>query len=79
MSALISSRSSRHCSIGPSSPNFSTLRTARSAATQAISFEWVKCCGPPRTSQIPSSGPRHRSATIFISDFCSAQVLAPPL
>src|SRR5919108_2552964 len=28
----------------------------RSAATQASTFEWVKCRFGPRTSQIPSSG-----------------------
>ena len=26
---------------------------ARSNATQAITLEWTKCCGPPRTSQMP--------------------------
>ena len=56
MSRRISSRSARHRSTGPSRPDFSTALTARSAATQAISLEWVKCWEPPRTSQIPSSG-----------------------
>ena len=41
---------------GPSSPNCSTAFTARSNATHAITFEWVKSRRSPRTSQMPSSG-----------------------
>ena len=54
----ISSRSARQRSTGPSRPNCSTVLMARSKATQAITFEWVKCRRGPRTSQIPSSGSR---------------------
>ena len=50
------SRTARQRSTGPSSRNCSTDLTARSNATQAITFEWVKCRRGPRTSQIPSSG-----------------------
>jgi hypothetical protein len=35
---------------------------SRSAATQHIIFEEVKCPGSPRTSQIPRSGSRQRSS-----------------
>ena len=35
-----------------------SLRTARSNATQAITFEWAKWRRGPRTSQMPSSGSR---------------------
>ena len=37
-------------------PNFSTVFTARSTATHAITFECTKCRRLPRTSQMPSSG-----------------------
>ena len=40
----------------PPVPSCSAILTARSKATQAITLEWVKCCGGPRTSQMPSSG-----------------------
>ena len=37
-------------------------RTARSKATQAMTFEWVKWRRGPRTSQIPSSGSSQTSS-----------------
>ena len=43
----ISSRSCLHRSTGPSRPNSSTVCTARSNATQAITFECVKCWRGP--------------------------------
>ena len=49
-------RSRASCSIGPVSPNSSALLMPRSNATHAITFECVKCCGAPRTSQMPRSG-----------------------
>ena len=54
-------------SVGPSSPDSSTARMARSNATQAIIFECVKCRRGPRTSQMPSSGSRHRHSSASIS------------
>ena len=57
-SAWISSRSARQRSTGPSRPNSSWKRTARSKATQAITFECVKCRAGPRTSQMPASSCR---------------------
>jgi hypothetical protein len=56
------SRSARHRSRGPSRSKPSAPLMARSTATHAITFEWVKCCGPPRTSQIPWSGDSHTDA-----------------
>ena len=38
-------------------------RIARSTATHAMIFDETKCRGPPRTSQMPSSGRIHCSAT----------------
>ena len=64
MSAAIRDRSAFHRSRGPSTPAFLASLMARSTATQAISFECVKCCEPPRTSQIPSSG---------VSQLCSTK------
>ena len=55
-SSWIASRSARQWSTGPSRPNCSALFTARSNATHAMTFECVKCCGGPRTSQMPWSG-----------------------
>ena len=49
-------RRRRHLDASPSSPNSSTLLTARSMATHAMTFEWVNCRWGPRTSQMPSSG-----------------------
>ena len=49
-------RSARQRSSGPFSPNSSAARIARSIATQTIALEKVKCCAPPRTSQMLSSG-----------------------
>ena len=40
------------------SPRSAASRAPRSAATQHMTFENVKCCGSPRTSQIPRSGSR---------------------
>ena len=56
--ACTSSRSASHRSTGPVRPCSSTIRTPRSNATHAITFEWVKWRRGPRTSQIPSSGSR---------------------
>ena len=47
-------------------------RITRSSATHAITFEWVKCCRPPRTSQMPSSGWVQRSSTEPASAVSSA-------
>ena len=41
---------------GRPTPASSTVRTARSNATQAITFECAKCRRSPRISQMPSSG-----------------------
>jgi hypothetical protein len=41
---------------------------ARSIATQAMTFEWVKCRLGPRTSQIPSSGSRQPDSRKSIKD-----------
>ncbi len=49
--------------------------TARSNATQAITFEWVKCCRGPRTSQIPSSGCFHASSRNVTSAVAMFRVL----
>ena len=49
-------RAAFQVSIGPGRPKRSALAMARSSATQAITFEWVKCRRPPRVSQMPSSG-----------------------
>ena len=57
-SCLISSRIARHRSTGPSRSRRSTVFTARSNATHAMTFEWVKCRLGPRTSQMPSSSCR---------------------
>ena len=57
-SAWISSRTARQRSTGPGRSHVSHVRTARSNATQAITFECVKCRFGPRTSQIPASGCR---------------------
>ena len=62
-SAWISSRSARQRSTGPSSPWSSTERTARSNATQAITFEWTKWRRLPRISQMPSSGSRQTASS----------------
>ena len=53
----------RQRSTGPSRPNSSWARTARSNATHAITFEWVKCRYGPRTSQMPASGWRQPSSS----------------
>ena len=45
-----------------SRPCSSTIRTARSNATHAITFECVKWRRGPRTSQIPSSGSRQTAS-----------------
>ena len=66
----------RQRSSGPSRPNSSIERTARSNATQAITFEWVKCFRPPRTSQMPSSGSRHMVSRCETSANSSAQLAA---
>ena len=50
---------------GPSSRLCSTALMARSKATQAMTFEWVKWRGWPRISQIPSSGFRHAGLQEF--------------
>ena len=52
-SAWIVSRSARQRSTGPFNPNASAARTPRSNATHTITFEYVKCRGSPRTSQMP--------------------------
>ena len=39
------------------------MRSARSNATQAITFEWVKCRSGPRTSQMPASVLRQPSSS----------------
>ena len=62
----ISSRSARQRSTGPSNPNSSTDRIARSTPTHAIIFEWTNCWRPPRTSQIPSSGSRQFDSSTSI-------------
>ena len=46
---------------------------ARSSATQHITLEYRKCCGSPRTSQMPWSFSRHRLAAV------SAQATQEPL
>ena len=48
-------------------PNSSAPRIARSTATQAITFEKVKCRWPPRTSQMLSSGCSQISARCVTS------------
>ncbi len=51
------SRVARQRSTGPRSSELARRdRTARSNATQAITFEWVKWRRGPRTSQMPLSG-----------------------
>ena len=52
------SRVAAHRSSGPSRPSFSIAFTARSNATQHMTFECVKWRRGPRTSQMPSSGSR---------------------
>ena len=47
-------QSSRQRSTGPSRPNSSWARTARSNATHAITFEWVKCRFGP--AHLPDAG-----------------------
>ena len=61
--SLISSRNSLQRSTFPSCPNSPHMRTARSKATQAITFECVKWRSGPRTSQIPASGWRQPSSS----------------
>ena len=50
----------RACATGRSGdrsrPIFSAIFAARSNATQAMTFDWVKCRCGPRISQMPSSG-----------------------
>ena len=50
--------------------------TARSNATQAITFECVKCRCGPRTSQMPASGSRQPSSSHSSSFRVSAQTLS---
>src|SRR5436190_16628111 len=59
----MSDRRRRHDSTGPARADCSTVFTARSAATQAMTLEWVKCRRGPRTSQMPSSGRSHAVST----------------
>lgn len=54
--ALISSAAAFHASTWSWAPSRSASVMARSSATQHITFEWTKCRGSPRTSQMPLSG-----------------------
>jgi hypothetical protein len=47
---------------------------ARSSATQHITFEYRKCRGSPRTSQMPWSGSRQRCAAASASAIRNARV-----
>ena len=58
MSAWMSSASSCQRSPRSWSSRRRARRAPRSQATQHMTFEEVKCCGSPRTSQIPRSGSR---------------------
>ena len=61
MSFLISSAADCQRAANSSSSRISASRAPRSAATQHISFDEVKCLGSPRTSQMPRSGSRQFS------------------
>ena len=61
---------------GRRSPNSSCERTARSNATHAITFEWVKWRSGPRTSQMPVSCCRHPSSSQSSSFRISDQTLS---
>ena len=68
-----------HRSTGPSEPYCSMVLMARSMATHAMTFEWVKCRRGPRTSQIPSSGSRHPVSRKSISASWSCQAGLSPI
>ena len=81
MSAWISSAADCQRAACSSSPRISASRAPRSAATQHISFDEVKCFGSPRISQMPRSGSRHFFS--IVSTWCftigqtrSSQVVA---
>ena len=52
-SAWISSATPRQCRAVSIDPSATSSFAARSNATQAMTFEWTKCCRAPRTSQMP--------------------------
>ena len=60
-------RVSSHLFQGAGRPRLFAIRSARSKATQHIIREKTKCCLPPRTSQMPSSGCCQLSASQFSS------------
>jgi hypothetical protein len=62
MSAWISSAAACQRSALDSSSRRRASRAPRSAATQHISFDDVKCLGSPRTSQMPRSGSRQAAS-----------------
>ena len=51
----MSSRTPNQRTRSAGNPRWRAMRIARSTATQDITREKVKCCCPPRVSQIPSS------------------------
>jgi hypothetical protein len=59
MDLSATARQCRPASIDPSAAN---SFAARSNATQAMTFEWTKCCCSPRISQMPRSGSRQALA-----------------
>ena len=74
MSALISSAADCQRAAISSSSRISASRAPRSAATQHMSFEEVKCLGSPRISQIPRSGSRHFSIAVSTCFFSIGQM-----
>ena len=55
---MISCAASSHSLALPASPMTSASLAPRSAATQHMILEEVKCFSSPRTSQMPASGSR---------------------
>ncbi|MCY1377582.1 hypothetical protein D9M69_651650 [compost metagenome] len=72
-SARMVSRSASQRRAGPGSPDSRTPLTILSAATQAITLEWVKWRFGPRISHSPLSGWSQTPSRYSISATCTSQ------